>query len=405
MVAAKGASAPRVRDEGLPVKVCLVTPYSWSFPGGVLEHVDALADHLERQGHEVSVMAPNDPLDLRTHILHPKLGRHGDLPKRVIPVGRSVPLPSNGSLANLAFSPAVFRKVRRAIERYRPDVVHVHEPLLPPVGWAAVRSAKELGIPVVGTFHAHYPDGCYHYRLFKKALEPFFRKLDARIAVSATAAHTAAEYFPGEYRVIPNGVDVERFEPSGAGRKPDEVLFVGRRDGRKGLPVLLRAFPGVLKRCPDARLVVVGSRPEQVKLPKALLSSVEVRGVVDEPGIVDAMHSASVLCAPSTGGESFGIVLIEALASGLPILASDIPGYRAVVTPGEDGVLIPSGDPDALAEALTGLLLDGERRARFSEAGLQTARRYDWPNVAGEVEAVYEAARHQLPAAGRDPVI
>lgn len=387
------------------MKVCLVTPYSWSFPGGVLEHVDALADHLERRGHEVRVMAPNDPLDLRTRLLHPKLGRHGDLPQRVIPVGRSVPLPSNGSLANLAFSPTVFGKVRRAIECYRPDVVHVHEPLLPPVSWAAVRSAKSLGIPVVGTFHAHYPDGCYHYRLFKRALEPFSRKLDARIAVSPTAVRTAAEHFPGEYQVIPNGVDLERFRPTNVPRNPDEVLFVGRFDGRKGLPVLLRAFPKVLERCPEARLVIVGSRPEQVKLPKALLSSIEVWGVVDEREIVRAMHSASLLCAPSTGAESFGIVLIEALAAGLPVLASDIPGYRAVVTPGHDGLLVSPGDPDTLAQSLTNLLRDGELRARLSKAGLQTARRYDWPNVAGEVEAVYEAVSHQPSAVSKGSAV
>lgn len=385
------------------MKVCLVTPYSWSFPGGVLEHVDALADHLERRGHEVSVMAPNDPLDLRTRMLHPKLGRHGNLPNRVIPVGRSVPLPSNGSLANLAFSPAVFGKVRRAIARHRPDIVHVHEPLIPPVSWAAVRSAKALGIPVVGTFHAHYPDGCYHYRLFEKALNPFFRKLDSRIAVSPTAAHTAAEYFPADYRVIPNGVDVERFRPAGDSRNPNEILFVGRPDGRKGLPALLQAFPRVLKRCPDARLVIIGSRPEQVKLPKPLLSSVELRGVVDEREIVRAMHSASLLCAPSTGAESFGIILIEALAAGLPVLASEIPGYRAVITPGHDGMLVSPGEPDVLADTLANLLQDGELRTRLSRAGLNTARRYDWPNVVGEVEAVYETVSSRPLAVGKGP--
>lgn len=385
------------------MKICLVTPYSWSFPGGVLEHVDALADHLERRGHVVSVMAPNDPLDLRTRMLHPKLGRHGNLPNRVIPVGRSVPLPSNGSLANLAFSPAVFGKVRRAIARHRPDIVHVHEPLIPPVSWAAVRSAKALGIPIVGTFHAHYPDGCYHYRLFEKALNPFFEKLDARIAVSPTAAHTAAEYFPADYRVIPNGVDVERFRPAGDSRNPNEILFVGRPDGRKGLPALLQAFPRVLKRCPDARLVIIGSRPEQVKLPKPLLSSVELRSVVDEREIVRAMHSASLLCAPSTGAESFGIILIEALAAGLPVLASEIPGYRAVITPGHDGMLAPPGEPDVLADTLANLLQDGELRTRLSRAGLNTARRYDWPNVVGEVEAVYETVSSRPLAVGKGP--
>lgn len=368
-----------------------MTPYSWSFPGGVLEHVDALADHLERRGHEVSVMAPHDPLDLRTRLLHPKLGRHGNLPDRAIPVGRSVPLPSNGSLANLAFSPAVLHKVRRSLARWRPDVVHVHEPLLPLVSLAAIRYADRLDIPLVGTFHAHYPDGCRHYRIFKGILAPYFDKLDARIAVSPMSASTAVAHFPGDYRVIPNGVDVERFGSNGGPRDPNEILFVGRPDARKGLPTLLRSLPAVLERVPRARLVIVGSRPRDVKLPGKLRSCVEVRGMVDEAELVRSMHSAGVLCAPSTGAESFGVVLIEALAAGLPVVASGIPGYNAVITPGKDGVLVPPADPDALAAGLVEMLSNPRLRARLSEAGVETARRYDWPRVARDIEQVYGA--------------
>jgi phosphatidylinositol alpha-mannosyltransferase len=383
------------------MRVYLVTPYSWSFPGGVLEHVDALADHLERRGHEVFVISPNDPLDLRTRLLHPKLGRHGDLPARVVPMGRSVPLPSNGSLANLAFSPSVVRKVERVVARRRPDVIHVHEPLLPLVSLAAIRAARILGTPVVGTFHAHYPGGCLHYRVFERILAPYYRALDARIAVSPMARETAARHFPGDYRVIPNGVDTERFEPKGAPRDPRLVLFVGRPDERKGLPVLLRAFPEVLRRVPEARLVIVGSRPEQVRLPKNLLSTVEVRGVVGESEMVAAMHRASVLCAPSTGAESFGVILIEGLAAGLPVLASDIPGYGAVLTHDRDGILVPPGDYGALAATLAGLLLDPALRERLSAAGRLTARRYDWSRVAVEIEEVYlEVIRRRATLAG-----
>lgn len=372
------------------MRVTLVCPYSWAFPGGVLEHVDALADHLERRGHVVGVISPNDPLDLRTRLLHPKLGRHGALPARVTPVGRSLPLPSNGSLGNLAFSPAMPGKVRRAIKRNRPDVVHVHEPLLPPLGWAAVRAARDHGVPVVGTFHSHYPDGCGHYRTWKLALEPFVESLSARVAVSPAAAKTAAEYFPGGYRIVANGVDVERFRPSGKlHRNSADVLFVGRA-ARKGLPVLLRALPKVVARVPETRLMIAGSRPEDVRPYRKLLPpNTRVLGVLDEKGLVRAMQSAGVLCAPSTGAESFGIVLIEALAAGLPVVASDIPGYGAVINHGEDGVLFPTGDPDALADALSSLLLDPERRDRLSRAGLATARRYDWPRVAAEIEEIY----------------
>lgn len=385
------------------MRVCLVTPYSWSFPGGVLEHVDALGKHLERRGHTVRLVAPNDPPDLRTRILHPRPGRHTDPPARVFPVGRSVPVPSNGSLANLAFSPGVFRAVRRAVDKLRPDVLHVHEPLLPPVSWAAVRCGRSRGIPVVGTFHAHYPGGCPYYRTFGSILEPFFEALDARIAVSEAAVATIAQRFPAEYYRIPNGVDTDLFEPSNADREPSRILFVGRSDGRKGLSVLLRAMPRVLGKVPQARLVIVGCRPGDVRLPKGLLSRVEVRGMVDDRELVAAMHTAEVLCAPSTGAESFGVVLIEAMAAGLPVVASDIPGYDSVVTPGEDGVLVPPGDPEALAGALVSVLRDRSLRARLSEAGLVTARRYDWKRIAAGVEEVYravESSRIRAAAAG-----
>lgn len=374
------------------MRVTLVCPYSWAFPGGVLEHVDALADHLERRGHVAAVISPNDPLDFRTRLLHPKLGRHGALPARVTPVGRSLPLPSNGSLGNLAFSPAMPGKVRRAIKRNRPDVVHVHEPLLPPLGWAAVRAARDGGVPVVGTFHSHYPDGCGHYKTWRLALEPIIGSLHTRVAVSPAAAKTAAEYFPGGYRIVPNGVDVERFRPPEGNeprRKPADVLFVGRA-ARKGLPVLLRALPKLTKRVPEARLLVAGSHPEDLQPYRKLLPpNTKVLGVLDEEGLVRAMHSAAVLCAPSTGAESFGIVLIEALAAGLPVVASDIPGYDAVINPGQDGVLFPPGDPQALADALSGALLNPERRTRLAETGLATVRRYDWSRIAAEIEGIY----------------
>jgi phosphatidyl-myo-inositol alpha-mannosyltransferase len=371
------------------VRVCFVAPYSWAFPVGVLEHAGSLADHLEHRGHVVGVVAPNDPPDLPTRLLHRRLGRHGATPERVTPVGRSIPLPSNGTFVNVAFSPRAFFAAKRAVKRFRPDIVHAHEPLVPPVCWGAIRAAKELKVPVVGTFHSHYPDGCYHYRAFKPMLLPFYEALDARIAVSPMAAKTVLRDFPGEISVIPNGVSVDRFRPAGIPRDTSEILFVGRPATRKGLSVLLDALPAVLKKVPEARLAIVGSHPEDVKLPKRLLSSVEVRGMLDDDGLVRAMHSASVLCAPSIGAESFGMVLTEAMASGLPVIASDIPGYDAVITHEKDGVLVPPGDTGALASALVGLLRDPECRKKLSEAGLVRARRYDWTRVAAEIENVY----------------
>ena len=181
------------------MRICIVSPYSWSFPGGVIEHVTSAARHLGYRGHEVWIAAPDDPLDLRTRFLHPKLGRHGKLPENVIPLGRSVPLPSNGSLANIAFSPRVFRATERAISDIEPDVVHVHEPFLPLVSWAAIKAARERRIPIAATFHAHYPDGCAHYRLWGWAARRFLAPdIDAWIAVSPKAAQTASEHFSAE---------------------------------------------------------------------------------------------------------------------------------------------------------------------------------------------------------------
>lgn len=380
------------------MRICLVSPYSWSFPGGVLEHVDALATQMERRGHRVCVMAPNDPLDVRTRLLHPKLGRHGPLPPLVEPVGRSVPVPMNGSLANLAFSPSAWGAVRRVVRRQMPDLMHVHEPLVPVVSWAALAAAEAYRIPVVGTFHANYPERGVYYRAFrtvKRAADPMDRAgriVKVRVAVSPAAARTASRYFPGEYRIVPNGVDTRRFAPPASPRRdPGRVLFVGRPEARKGLPVLLRAFEEVLDEVPEAHLEIVGSRPEDVKIPKRLLSSVRVRGMLDDRELVGAMHAASVLCAPSIRSESFGVVLIEALAAGLPVLASDIPGYDSVITRGRDGILVPPGDPRALARELVRLLRDPELRARLAAEGLITARRYDWPQIASEIEEIYRS--------------
>lgn len=374
------------------MRICLVLPYSWSFPSGVQRHVDSLAARLERQGHEVAVISPCDPPDFVTRAIHSHPGCQMP-PERVRTVGRTLPMSSNGTQVGVACSPAAYFRVRRAVRKLRPDVVHVHEPLVPPVGWAAVRAAKSLDIPVVGTFHAHYTNGCTHYRVFRPLLAPIFRALDAPVAVSGMAKKTVADHFSGEFRVVPNGVDAESFAPgtSATRRDPHEVLFVGRHDDRKGLSVLLAAFTRLSETMSEAKLTIVGSRPEEVRLPEALLSSVEVRGVVSEEGLIRAMHSASVLCAPSVGAESFGMVLIEAMAAGLPVLASDIPGYDVVVTPGKDGVLVPPGDPGALASGLENLLRNHSLRESLSRAGISTARRYDWSRIAAAMEEVYDS--------------
>jgi phosphatidylinositol alpha-mannosyltransferase len=345
-----------------------------------------------RQGHEVRVLAPYDPDDRHARIAH-RGARPEDrpLPDHVIPLGRTVGFPANGAVSNLGSTPAVAAALRRELRAGDFDVVHVHEPNVPLVSWLATEHSRA---PLVGTFHTYstsrFANGLAANVLGARRL---YNKLHVRLAVSEAARWTAERFYGGRYRIVPNGVDLSQAH---RGPKPaaDELrlLFVGRAEDRKGLPVALRAFEALRGAGVAARLTVAGATPEEVEPLLMDTADVHVAGRVSEEEKWRLLHEADLLCAPSLGGESFGIVLAEAFASGTPVVASDIAGYRDVVRDRVDGLLVPAADPAALGHALRDLALDDRRRARMGVSARQRAERFSWPHVAEEVAEAYEDA-------------
>jgi phosphatidylinositol alpha-mannosyltransferase len=371
------------------MRIALVCPYSWTLPGGVTRHVEDLSRALIARGHEVRILAPLDPDDRITRAVHRRRPQTVDVPDHLIPLGRTVALPANGAVSNLAFAPGALVKMRAALRAGRFDVVHVHEPIAPAIGWDACNFE---GAPVVGTFHVYSSKWAPNAFATVIGARRIFNKLNARIAVSEAAAWTGERYFGGSYEVIPNGVDTAA---ALRGPKPGadhlRILFVGREEERKGLPVLLSAFAGLREHVP-ARLAIAGARPDAVRplLPLDEDHGIDLLGRIDDGELWRRLHQADVLCAPSLGGESFGMVLIEAFAAGTPVVASDIAGYRQVVTDGRDGVLVPHGRPLELAEALRALWLDPARRAAMAAAARARAGDFAWPRIAARTEETYE---------------
>jgi phosphatidyl-myo-inositol alpha-mannosyltransferase len=371
------------------VRVALVSPYSYTYPGGVGLHVEALAGELLSQGHEVRLLAPYDPDDRLARVLHRGVPpRRRPLPDHLIPLGRTFGLPMNGAVSNLSLFPAAVAVLGHELRNGGYDVVHVHEPNAAAVSWYATEHARA---PLVGTFHTYSTRRLAHGLANLAGAFRLYRKLGARIAVSEAARWTAQRFYGGRYRVVPNGVDLSAARPDPA--RPHEelrILFVGRAEERKGLPVLLRAFEALRGAGVDARLTVAGATSEEVEPLLLDPEGVEVAGRVSEEEKWRLLGATDVLCAPSLGGESFGMVLTEAFASGAPVVASDIAGYRDVVRHGVDGLLVPMGDAVELGEALHGLAFDPERRSRMAAAARERAERFAWPRVAGEVVEVYE---------------
>lgn len=373
------------------MRVGLVSPYSWTVPGGVNHHVEHLAEELDARGHETWIMAPVGAVTpARRHVD----SRRQVLTERFIPMGNAVPVPSNGSRAYLNFSPQIVGRMDRAIRYSRFDVLHVHEPCTPMVAAMAVMMAT---CPVVGTFHAALETSAIYDR-GRFAVKEVMKRLDVRVAVSEAARAFPASRFPGEYRIIPNGVPVEKYAPAvGAARTPGRIVFIGRAERRKGLGVLLQAFTLLRKRAPEATLVVAGATRRQVLeterngLPVDL-TGVEALGWVDDDVKVAQLAQAQVLCAPSLAAESFGIILAEGMAAGVPVVASDLPGYRAVLRDGRAGRLTPPGDPVALADALYHLLRDDEERRRLSAAGLAAAADLSWGRITDRILEAYRDA-------------
>ncbi|HYH59746.1 MAG TPA: lysylphosphatidylglycerol synthase domain-containing protein [Thermoleophilaceae bacterium] len=373
------------------MRIALVSPYSYTYPGGVGRHVEALASELLREGHDVRLLAPYDPDDRLARTSH-KGARPEPrpAPDYLIPLGRTVGLPSNGSVSNVAVTPYTVATVGRELRHGGYDVVHVHEPNCPVVSWYAVEAARA---PLVGTFHCYSTSAFANNTAALIGARRLYNKLHVRVAVSEAARWTAQRFYGGRYRIVPNGVDLDAARP--LEQRPDgplRLLFLGRAEERKGLPVLLRAYEGLRAVGVDAHLTVAGATPDEVQ--PFLLDSegIDIRGRVTDDEKWQLLAEADLLCAPSLGGESFGMVLTEAFASGTPAVCSDIAGYRDVVRDGRDGVLVPPGDATALGEALHSLAGDPDRRAELRVHARERAERFAWPQIAGELLTAYEEA-------------
>ncbi|MBK3579277.1 glycosyltransferase family 4 protein [Streptomyces sp. MBT65] len=388
------------------MRIGIVCPYSWDVPGGVQFHIRDLAEYFIRLGHEVSVLAPADD--------------DTPLPPYVVSAGRAVPVPYNGSVARLNFGFLSAARVRRWLHDGEFDVIHIHEPTSPSLGLLACWAASG---PIVATFHTSNPRSramIAAYAILQAALE----KISARIAVSEYARRTLVEHLGGDAVVIPNGVDVDFFaraEPKlawqgggargsvegGGGRRTGETIgFIGRIDEpRKGLPVLMKALPKILAERPDARLLVAGRGDEKEAvetLPKELRSRVEFLGMISDEDKARFLRSIDLYVAPNTGGESFGIILVEAMSAGAPVLASDLPAFAQVLDQGAAGELFTNEDADALAEAAVRLLGDPERLARLSRRGSAHVRRFDWSTVGADILSVYETVTAGAAAVATD---
>jgi phosphatidyl-myo-inositol alpha-mannosyltransferase len=364
------------------VKIGIVCPYSFEVPGGVQSHVLDLAKALRRRGHEVDVLAPAD--------------EDTPLPDFVRPAGRSVGIPYNGSVARLSFGPVSYRRVRRWIRDHDFDVLHLHEPTTPSLSLLALMIADG---PIVATFHTS-TSRSRTLSAFQPVLRPFLEKITARIAVSALARRVQVEHLGGDAVEIPNGVDVDFFagaEPlPGYPRAGGTVGFVGRfTEPRKGMPVLLDALKLLAPELPDLELLVVGGG-DQDELRRqagpALRDRLVLLGQADDLVKARALRSVDVYCAPNTGGESFGMILTEAMSAGAAVVGSDLDAFRRVLDDGRAGVLFPVGDPVGLADALRGMLSSPERRAAYVAAAESRVLAFDWPVLSGQVLRVYEQA-------------
>ncbi|MFI9722323.1 glycosyltransferase family 4 protein [Streptomyces sp. NPDC052396] len=373
------------------MRIGIVCPYSWDVPGGVQFHIRDLAEHLIRLGHQVSVLAPADD--------------ETPLPPFAVSAGRAVPVPYNGSVARLNFGFLSAARVRRWLHEGDFDVIHIHEPTSPSLGLLTCWAAQG---PIVATFHTSNPRSRAMIAAYP-ILQPALEKISARIAVSEYARRTLVEHLGGDAVVIPNGVDVDFFaraEPRPewtgrdgtgegmAGRRQGTIGFIGRIDEpRKGLPVLMRALPKILAEYPDTRLLVAGRGDEEeavAQLPPTMRDRVEFLGMISDEDKARLLRSVDVYVAPNTGGESFGIILVEAMSAGAPVLASDLDAFAQVLDQGAAGELFTNEDADALAAAAVRLLGDPARRAELSEHGSRHVRRYDWSTVGADILAVYE---------------
>ncbi len=364
------------------MKIALVSPYDFTWPGGVTAHISQLAHRFTDMGHQVKILAPHSPSRAVTD--------DADF----VPLGRSVPIPSGGSVARLSLSVWLLRKIGHILNRENFDVVHLHEPLMPVLPLAVLLRSNSVN---VGTFHAVY--GKFrNYGWSHPLLKYWFRRLDGRIAVSPAARKYVSRFFPSDYQIIPNGIDVDYFSKDvtpipGLDDGKTNILFVGRLEKRKGLRYLLEAYGRLKWEFPNVRLVVVGpGNPDKDCyriLSERSLDDVVFMGGVPYHDLPRYYRSAHIFTAPATGRESFGIVLLEAMAAGRPVVASSIEGYSNVVNHGEEGLLVPPKDSVALFDTLARLIRDPDLCNHMGERGMERAQAYRWEKVAQQVMDYY----------------
>ena len=365
------------------MKIALVSPYDFAYPGGVNSHISHLSRELIDLGHQVKILAPSsaDPDAL--------------LPDEVICLGRAVPIPSGGSIARISVSLWLIPRLRKVLEKEQFDVIHIHEPFAPFLPLSALHLSNSVN---VGTFHA-YRGNTKVYSAGRRILMPWFKRLDGRIAVSPPAMEFVSKHFPGEYEIIPNGIDVDRFSNNSAPIREFKdgkinLLFVGRLEKRKGLRYLLGALGQLTLDRSNLRLIVVGpGNPDRdsyrIISERNLTDKVIFTGRVSQDDLPRYYATADICCYPATGKESFGIVLLEAMASGKPIVASDIEGYASVLSNEREGFLVQRKDEEALAEGISRLIDNPSLRLRMGTQGRETAENYRWNKVAIRVEDYY----------------
>ncbi|MEE9284325.1 MAG: glycosyltransferase family 4 protein [Dehalococcoidia bacterium] len=374
------------------MKIALVSPYDWAYPGGVNNHIESLSTKFQAMGHRTTIVAPSSksPDQLGTDNL--------------VAIGKPIPVPINGTVVRVTLSFHRGPRVRRLLEDEDFDVVHLHEPFMPALPLAVLRYSKTIN---VGTFHA-YRRRSRGYRAWRPLFKRWFRKLHGKIAVSKPAEELVARYFPGYFNIIPNGIDLAHF---GASAPPIErfrdgkvnILFVGRMEKRKGLAHLLSAYARLKWEYPQIRLLVVGpGRLDPVSasiLGERALEDVELIGPVSYAELPRYYQTADIFCSPATGFESFGIVLLEAMAAGKPVIASDIPGYASVVTDGAEGLLVEPKNHQALASAMVQLIDNPDLRRSMGHRGRAHAQDYGWDQVAGRIMSYYQRLLEE-----RDPL-
>ena len=381
------------------MKIALVSPYDFAYPGGVTNHISSLEYYLTRMGHEVKIIAPASKAVIT----------FGD---RFIPIGRPRAIPTSGSIARVTISTRLSPSIKSVLAKENFDIIHLHEPLMPMLCTSVLRLAPTK---TVGTFHAFAGSPGYNFAkpLVFRWLKRWFRKLDGKIAVSKPAMEYVNKHLPGHYEIIPNGIDLEHFSPDVS--PIDEfcdgklnILFVGRLEKRKGANYLLKAYKQIKEKIPDSRLLIVGpgtrlrhKYERQVK--RNGLKDVVFTGHVSYEDLPRYYKTADIFCAPATGSESFGIILLEAMAIGKPIVASNIDGYASLVTHGVEGLLVPPRKEKKLTQALISLLSDKSLRQQMGDKGKIKAKDYDWKNLAQRILDCYTSILNE-PQQKKQPV-